>query len=410
MWVEKKEEDVHSRTPVVTGRAGLFAALCVSLLLAAGCGSSSSSSSAGSSGSSTAAASSSSGGSSSPLKIASPEPYSGSSASLGQYTDQSFELAMQQYGGSKVGNRPMQLVKGDTQCTPSIAVQAIHQVLAQHPVAAISPACSGDTLAIKPLLTAQQVPTVSMDFVAGIVANDPYMWDVVPTMVQINTKFAQYIKATAGVTSVGILHDTTAYGESCAAGMVTGLKAAGLTLGANASYSPDATDFSGQILSMKKAGVQALYIEGYSEQLGAVISQVRQLGLTVPIFASLDVDDTAAFQSGGKAVNGVVFATTYLPLNTPASQAFTKEWTARFHSVPGSDVDGIYESAAVLVKALQTAGPNATSAEINHAIATTNLVLPSGTITFDPSTRERVNPPIYIGKIENSTAIEIKQL
>jgi branched-chain amino acid transport system substrate-binding protein len=403
---------VHSRRPAVPGRWALFAALCISLIAAAGCGSSSSSSSGNAGSSSTSSAGSStasSSSSSSPIKIALPEPYSGPSASLGQYTDQAFQLAMQQYG-SKVGNRPIQLVKGDTQCTPSVAVQAIHQVLAQHPVVAISPGCSGDTLAIKPLLTAAQVPTVSMDFVQGIVDNDPYMWDEVPTMVQINTKFANYIKATTGAKSVGILHDTTAYGESCEQGMIAGLKAAGVTVAADASYSPTATDFSGQILSVKKAGVQALYIEGYSEQLGAVISQARQLGLTVPIYASLDVDDSAAFKAAGKTVNGVVFATAYLPTNAPASQQFTKTWTTRYHTVPGSDVSGFYECAVVLIKALEAAGPNATPAEINKAIAATNASLPSGTVTFDSSSRERVNPPIYLGKIENGAAIEIKTL
>ncbi|MGH2892105.1 MAG: ABC transporter substrate-binding protein [Solirubrobacteraceae bacterium] len=382
--------------------------ICGALLAVAGCGSSSNSPSG--TATSNAGSNGSGGGSTSPVIIGIATPYSGSSGSYGQYNDEVFKLALQQYG-AKVGNRPIQFVKGDTQCTPSVAVQAIHQVLAKQPAVVMASGCSGDTLAMKPLLTAHHIPAVSINLAPGIVTGDPYMWDVAPTMQQINAPFAKYIQSQTHATSVAILHDTTAYGEACDKGMVDGLKAIGVKVGVDASYSFDDTDFSGQILSAKKAGVQAVYIEGYSEQLGEVVKQARSLGLNVPIYAPQDADDSAAFKAGGDALNGVVFAEGYVQNSSPASQKFTSQWKAAFPKLePGANIENFYEAAVVLVKALHQVGPdNINAGAIKKAIAGLKLEVPSGTLQF-AATGERLNPPVYIGKVNNNAVSEIKQL
>lgn len=407
--------------PVIVRRLVSYAAVCGALIAIAGCGSSSgtsaSSASPASGGtSSSSAATSGGGGSTAPLTIGIATPYSGSSGSYGQYNDEVFQLALQKYG-AKIGSRPIQFVKGDTQCTPSVAVQAIHQVLAKNPVEVMSSGCSGDTLAMKPSLTAQRIPATSINLAPNIVTGDPYMWDVAPTMEQINGLFAKYIQSQTHATSVAILHDTTAYGEACDKGMVDGLKAAGVKVGVDSSYSPSDTDFSGQILSAKKAGVQAIYVEGYSEQLGEVVKQARQLGITLPIFAPQDADDSAAFQAGGSALKGVVFAEGYVQNSSPASQQFTQEWSKAFPKLePGANVENFYEAAAVLVKALHEVGPGNVNADsIKQAISGMSLQMPSGTLKFAPN-GQRLNPPVFVGKVVNpavvgkGSVVEVKQL
>ena len=76
---------------------------------------------------------------------------------------------------------------------------------------------------------------------------------------------------------------------------------------------------------------------------------------------------------------------------------------------PLADTEGIYEAAAVVVHAVDAAGPNASAASINQAMAATDIQLPSGTVKFGPD-RLRVNPPIYLGKIENNSQELIKTL
>lgn len=395
------------------------ASVCGALVVIAGCGSSgggSSNSAAASGGASSSAASTGGGGSKTPITVGIATPYSGSSGSYGQYNDEVFKLALQKYGAT-VGGRPIQFVKGDTQCTPSVAVQAIHQVLAKNPVELMASGCSGDTLAMKPVLTAQRIPTVSINLAPNIVTGDPYMWDVAPTMNQINSLFAKYIQSQTHATSVAILHDTTAYGEACDAGMVAGLKAIGVKVAVDASYSFSDTDFSGQILSAKKSGAQAVYIEGYSQQLGQVVKQARQLGLDVPIFAPQDADDSAAFQAGGAALKGVIFAEGYVMNDSPASQQFTQEWLKAFPKLqPGANIENFYEAASVLVKALHVVGPNDINADaIKKAIGGMTLQVPSGTLKFAPN-GQRLNPPVFVGKVVDPTVVgkgsvvEVKQL
>lgn len=341
-----------------------------------------------------------------PIVVANPNPFSGSSATLGEYSTDAFKLALQEVFPSKAARSRIQIVDGDTQCTPSTAVQAIHQILGKNPVVAMSSNCSGDTLAMEPFLERLKIPMVSNNFSPTVVTNDRYDYNALPTLAQIDTALAKYIAA-HHVRKIGIIHDTTAYGESVDASVSSALRASGIKVATDSSYSFSDTNYSGQILAAKKANVQAVYVEGYAEQIAQVIKQLRSLGLKLPVYGSLDIDDPAAFKAGGKALNGVVFGTGYMPSHSAASRRFTKLWKAHFGFVPLAVPDFDYESAMVLLTAVKRAEHNPTPAAINTAIAHTNITLPSGKIRFT-SSRERSKPTIYIGKIMNNSQVVIK--
>lgn len=326
------------------------------------------------------------------------QPYTGDSGYYGQYADRAFEFAMDKYGAEPGGNK-LSFVRGDSKCVPSAAVQAGRQVLAKKPVALLAPACSGDTLALKPRLAADHVPACSINLAPGITnENDknPWVFRLAPSDTVTNRFFAKYMKS-RGVKRIGIIHDNTGYGQGNSQTLVAGLKAAGIDVAVDASYEFSDTDYSGQILNLKRTGVDAAYFEGYDLQVAHLIKQARNLGFTGTIYANTNAGNVTAGKAGGEAMNGVLFATAFLPGWTEETQAYAAAWKKRYHEVPDVDQTDLYQCAAVILKALQEVGSQPTGDAVRAAMADISLSgTPTGTIRFNAS-GDRVNPPVLVG-------------
>lgn len=349
-------------------------------------------------------ANSSSSGAGSPIKVVVAVPYSGAAGAYGQITDQAFSLALKN-SGPTVDGHPIQLIKVDTQCTPSVAAQAINQALGQHP-AAVFAACAGDTLAMKSLLAARKIPLVTASLTPSVMADQPkYVWDAQPRLAQVTDGLAGYMQAHKG-SQVGIINDTTAYGAAVGDSMSQSIKSAGMTVATQATYDPSATDYSGQILRIRRANVNALFVEGYSESVARLISQARSLGITVPIYASPDVYDNTALKAGGASLNGVVFASPYVVNGSASSKNFQSSWQTNYQTIPTFTEEVLYEGVAVLVQALHQAGGRTDESAIGSALDALHMDLPSGNFTFNTD-HLRASAPVFIGKVEDGAVVLI---
>ncbi len=337
------------------------------------------------------------------------QPYTGDSAYYGQYGDRAFQFAQKAFGKTPGGNT-LSFVRGDSKCTPTAAVQAGHQVLAKKPVALLAPACSGDTLALKPLLAAAHVPACSINLAPSITGeSNPWVFRIAPSDTVTNKFFALYMKS-KGVKSVGIIHDTTGYGQGNDESMAAGLKAAGINVAVDASYEFADTDYSGQIVKLKQVGVDAAYFEGYDVQVANIIKQAKSLGLNVPIYANTNAGNVTALKTGGAAMDGVLFATAFLPGWSPGAKAYTAAWQKAYHQAPDVDQTDLYQCAAVILSALKKVGSHPTGDAMKSAIAKLKLPgMPSGTIRFN-SIGDLVNPPVLVGTWANGKTKLVKLL
>lgn len=342
------------------------------------------------------------GGSGDPVRLGLIQPFTGESSYYGEAGDNALALAFEDYF-DEIDGRQIEVVRGDSKCEPSAAVQAGQQVVSEDPVAVLLPACSGDTLAIKPLLKTKKIPGCSNNLSPDIVEpGDEFIWLAEPADNSINPLLAEYM-ANQGVTRVGVIHDTTAYGQTNSETIIAGLEDNGVEIAAQASYEFGDTDYAGQILKIKKAGIDAAYMSGYQLQIGNLIRQARKLGLDVPIYVNEDALGPTALEAAGDAIEDDVYiATTWLPTTLDAAIDFDKRWQEKYGEAATVPVVGMYECAAAVLTALESVGGDASGEDIDQAMADVKLEgMPSGTVEFDPETRERKDPPVMIGQIKN---------
>ena len=105
---------------------------------------------------------------------------------------------------------------------------------------------------------------------------------------------------------------------------------------AETSYSPNDTDFKGPLTSIKTANPDIIYLPGYYKSAGAIATQAREIGITVPFMGGDGWDVPALFTSAGTSLEGSYFSD-HIALDrpTPALTAFQQEFET-FKTKPGN--------------------------------------------------------------------------
>jgi branched-chain amino acid transport system substrate-binding protein len=329
-----------------------------------------------------------------PIVIGMIEPYTGEESNYGQWVDDAWKLAIANYGDTIKGH-PIKIVRADSKCEPAVAVSAGRQVFAEHPVILMAPICSGDTLAIMPMIKSNEVPALS-DNIAPRVTQESggWVWRIQLTDSVVTPPESQYILS-KGYKRIGVVHDTSAPGQANGQNMIAALTAAGNPPVETATYALADTDYSGPLLKMKAANLDALYIEAYETQGARLISQAKQLGFTIPIYANFSLFDETFIKAAGDAGNGIVGVTSYTPEWSEDAKKFDARWFKMFNYHTNADIAAIYEMAVVAITTLDAA-PDARGKALNDLIAKTNLPnQPMGALSFD-ATGNNANPLVLL--------------
>ncbi|MBV8141405.1 MAG: ABC transporter substrate-binding protein [Verrucomicrobia bacterium] len=150
------------------------------------------------------------------------------------------------------------------------------------------------------------------------------------------------------------------------------------------SYSSGDTDFRAQLTSMKAAGPEVVFVPGYYPEVGIILKQARQLGLTVPFLGCEAWDSPTLIQVAGKAADGCYFSNQFSADDPSAVvREFRKIYRERFGSLPDNFAALGYDAVNVLLDAIKRAN-STDSGAIRDALARTkDFPGVSGHITID---------------------------
>ncbi|PZG54444.1 hypothetical protein C1I98_04100 [Spongiactinospora gelatinilytica] len=338
-----------------------------------------------------------------PITVGIAAPYSGDAAYYGEWLDDAWELAFGELG-REAGGRPIALAKSDAKCEPSAAVAATRTVLAKNPIAVIT-VCSGDTRAAIPLTQAKKVSIVSGSFDPSLTAEgNKYIFRVQTHDGLTNKIYAKWIHDKSDKKGkVGVITDTTPYGLANNKTITAGFADLGVTPAVNSTYEYAATDYAGQLLALKRAGIGVAYMEGYDLQAARLAKQAYQLGLDAKLyFPTTASSDTFLKTVGPELANKITYSTPFLPEWSDAARGFSKKWEDRFGYPPNADCASFYTMAVTMLSTLRSNPGAGRSAEaFNAAYRKVKIPdLPMGDFAFDEK-GDPVNPLVLTGTWEN---------
>lgn len=300
----------------------------------------------------------------------------GEEAAFGQASHKGTALAVDEINaaGGVLGKK-IDLISEDDQSEQGQSATIVRKLITRDNVIAIlGEVASGRSLEAAPICQEYKIPQISPastnpkvtemgDYIFRVCFIDPFQ----------GTVMAKFANDTLKAKRVAVLSDAaSAYSDGLQQYFKERFTADGGTIVADQKYSSGDKDFKAQLTSIKAANPDAIFVPGYYTEVGLIVLQARQLGITVPLFGGDGWQGPPLIQIGGDALNGCYFSTHYSPEEKSAIvQAFVKRFQAKYGGETPDAMAALgYDSAMVLADAIRRAGTTE-SAKLRDAIAAT---------------------------------------
>ncbi len=295
--------------------------------------------------------------------------------------------------GGILGNK-VELIIKDSGASPEKAISFAKQLVDEEKVfAIIGPSTSGESMAIKNI--AEEGKTINLSCAAAEPIVKPVAKWVFKTpqmdrdaVIRI---FQQMKKM--GVTKIGVLSSNTGFGKAGKEQIEKLAPEHGIQIAVNEVYDKSATDLSAEATKVKAANVQAVINWSIEPAQAIVVKNIRQIGLTVPIFQSHGFANIGYCKLCGTAAEGVLFPASRLVVADVLSDknpqkkvvaAYKKDYEAKYKEDVSTFGGHAYDSLMILVKAIEKAG--ADREKVRDAIESTRgFVGTAGVFNFSPT-------------------------
>jgi branched-chain amino acid transport system substrate-binding protein len=142
-------------------------------------------------------------------------------------------------------------------------------------------------------------------------------------------------------------------------------------------------DFKATLTKIKTANADVIFIPAYYEEVGKIVKQARELGITQPLLGTDGWDDTKVVDiAGADALNNTFFSSHYSEKDKDV-QGFIEAFTKEYNHAPNVFAALGYDAGKMLIDAIKRAGSDDPE-KIQKALEETkDLQVGTGKITMD---------------------------
>ncbi len=243
------------------------------------------------------------------LKIGALLSVTGPAAFLGAPEARTLEMLTEQVNarGGIAGHKVKLIVK-DTGASPEKAVSFARQLIDEEKVfAIIGPSTSGETMAVKGI--AEEAKTLLISLAAAEVIVNPVASHVFKTAQKDSHAAALIFQdmKKRGITRIAVFSSNTGFGKAGKEQIAKLAPEYGIQIVLDEVYDKAATDLSAEATKLKGANAQAVLNWSIEPAQSILVKNIRQLGLTIPIYQSHGFGNLAYAKAAGSAAEGVIF-------------------------------------------------------------------------------------------------------
>lgn len=319
---------------------------------------------------------------------------SGPVASYGSSQNDGFNLAVEEINAAGgIDGKQIKLVTVDNKSDAAESTNAAIKLTSQDKVTAIiGPATSGNSVAQVQIANDSKTPMITPSGTSpNVTVNDngsvnefafrtsfidPFQGTVAANFAANNLK----------VKTAAVYADNASdYAKGLAESFIKDFEAAGGTIVKEESYVAKDTDFRSTLTRIKGANPDFIFIPGYYEEVGLIVKQARELGITVPLVGADGWDSpTIVDLAGAEALNNT-FIINHYSAEDPDGKAkeFADKFNEKYGKAPNSFNALGYDTVYLLKDAIERAG-STDGTKIKDALeATDNLDLVTGLYSVD---------------------------
>lgn len=337
------------------------------------------------------------------IKIGANFELTGNVANYGAACDKGLQLAIDEANaaGGVLGKKIV-IVKADTKSETSEAANAATKLVSEDKVKIIvGPATTGSVLAEAQIATNAKVPVVAPAATSPKVTVEngkvqPYLFRacfIDPQQGDVMARFAlENLKAKTAAVYVDSSSD---YSKSLGQVFKQVFEANGGKVLMEEAFLQKDQDFKATLTKLKTANADVLFVPAYYEEVGKIVKQARELGMTLPMLGTDGWDDPKVADIAGiKALNNTYFSTHYSDKD-PDVKPFIDAFKKKFNQAPNVFAALGYDAGKIVLDAIKRANSD-DSVKITEAIASTkDLKVGTGTITMDKN-HNPIKPAIIL--------------
>lgn len=331
----------------------------------------------------------------------------GGNATFGQSASNGAKLAIKEVNakGGVLGKQ-LTLTVADNKSEAAESANAMQKLISQDKVVAIiAPIASSSVIAGAQVLQDSKVPAISptasnpkvtvdpatgkvRDFVFRAAFIDPFQGSVM-------ANFAG--KSLKAKTAALYIDNSSDYAKGLAQFFKETFLKNGGTIVSEEAYLQKDTDFKATLTKIKAKNPDVIFAPGYYQEVGMLVKQARELGITVPVMGG-DGWDSAKLPeiAGAQALNNTFFSNHYSPDdNSPAVKAFVENYKKEYNQTPDAFAALSYDATMMVIKAMERAN-SADPVKIKDELAKTkDYAAVSGKISLN-ETHDAVKSAVII--------------
>ena len=302
-----------------------------------------------------------------------------------------------------INGKKITLVEADSKSEAAEAVNAATKLISDDKGQVIlGPAVTANVIAESQVATDNKVPVIGFAATNPDVTVEngqvkPFIFRscfIDPQQGTVMAKFAT--KELKAKTAVMYIDSSSDYSKSLGKVFKETFEAAGGKVLMEESFLAKDQDFKAALTKLKTANADVIFVPAYYEEVGKIVKQARELGITCPMLGTDGWDDPkVADIAGVAALNNTFFSTHYFS-EDPGAKSFIDAFTKEYGHAPNVFAALGYDAGKLLVDALKRA--NSTDPEaIRKAIEETkDLQVATAKITMDPATHNPIKDAIII--------------
>lgn len=292
---------------------------------------------------------------------ASPSAQSGQAAVLGMEA----AIADINAAGGVLGRKLVLVTRDDTSAPPK-SIQNMSELVDNEKVAAVfGPTNSGNAMAWKHIANQKKVPVIGnvgsgTDITKPMSPGaDNYMFRVSMVDREQVAALMAYVKKNAEKSRVvGLMAETTGYGQGGLKDMEEIAKLQGIKIAATERFGVGDTDMTSQLGKMKAAGVDTVVVWAQGTPIAQLVRSMEKIDYFPLVLTSWAADNITFYDAAGKALaEKPIFMRTVSETRTPAQQKLFERIGARLKA-PGSFSFALhgYDSVMLYAAAVKQAG------------------------------------------------------
>ena len=342
------------------------------------------------------------------IKIGANIEMTGNQANYGNAGLEGLRLAIKEANeAGGVNGKQIKLVEADNKSESAEAVNAATKLISDDGVKVIvGPAVTANVIAESQVATDNKVPVIAFaatnpDVTVENGTVKPYVFRSCFIDPQQGTVMAQFASQELKSKTAAMFIDSSSdYSKSLGKVFKETFEAAGGKVVIEESFLAKDQDFKAALTKIKAANADVIFVPAYYEEVGKIVKQAREIGITATMLGTDGWDDPkVADIAGAAALNNTYFSTHYFA-EDPGAKSFIDAFNKEYGHVPNVFAALGYDAGKLLVDALKRAGSDDPEAIRKAIEETKDLQVATAKVSMDPATHNPIKDAIIIENVD----------